>query len=323
MSSLFANAVASIRMGVEDFQQQDHDRDISAVRNFYAGVLLLAKEALVRAAPGADPNVVIGAKLKPIPDGRGGIAMEQIGHTTVDFQQIGDRARDFGIAIDHSALKSLNKIRNAMEHHYTSESAAAIRAAISKGFPVVASLFRQLDEDPLALLGNAWTVMLETKDLYDQELQAARKTLADVAWHSPSVAGAGLRCPSCQSELIEQVDGDNEAQDCIEFRCRTCGAKPEAGDVIEQALDDLYASSAYVRYKEAMEDGPLYQCPACDRHTLVEGEDCCANCSEPLDYRSECFRCGTGIGIQDYLDGLDEGLCSYCAYVAEKVMRED
>lgn len=44
MSSLFANAVASIRMGVEDFQQQDHDRDISAVRNFYAGVLLLAKE---------------------------------------------------------------------------------------------------------------------------------------------------------------------------------------------------------------------------------------------------------------------------------------
>ena len=91
-------------MGVEDFQQQDHDRDISAVRNFYAGVLLLAKEALVRAAPEADPNVVIGAKLKPIPDGQGGIEMEQVGHTTVDFQQTGDRARVFGIAIDHNAL---------------------------------------------------------------------------------------------------------------------------------------------------------------------------------------------------------------------------
>ena len=46
MPSLFSNAVASIRMGVEDFRQQDPDRDISAVRNFYAGVLLLAKEAL-------------------------------------------------------------------------------------------------------------------------------------------------------------------------------------------------------------------------------------------------------------------------------------
>jgi hypothetical protein len=63
MPSLLENATASIRMGVEDFRQQDHDRDISAVRNFYAGVLLLAKEALIRAVPNADPQHVIGAKL--------------------------------------------------------------------------------------------------------------------------------------------------------------------------------------------------------------------------------------------------------------------
>lgn len=56
MPSLFENAVASIRMGVEDYRQQDGDRDVSAVRNFYAGVLLLAKEALVRKAPDADPR---------------------------------------------------------------------------------------------------------------------------------------------------------------------------------------------------------------------------------------------------------------------------
>src|SRR3546814_14579502 len=71
-------SVASIRMGVEDFRQQDHDRDISAVRNFYAGVLLLVKEALIRAAPEADPQHVIGAKLKPVPDGQGGIEMAQV-----------------------------------------------------------------------------------------------------------------------------------------------------------------------------------------------------------------------------------------------------
>lgn len=164
-------------MGVEDFRQQDPDRDISAVRNFYAGVLLLAKEALIRAAPNADPALVIGAKLKPIPDGAGGIAMEQVGHTTVDFQQIGDRAKDFGVNIDHKALKALNTIRNDMEHHYTDESATAIRAAISKGFPVAASLFRQMEEVPTELLGDAWTTMLETKELYDQELREARATL--------------------------------------------------------------------------------------------------------------------------------------------------
>jgi LytS/YehU family sensor histidine kinase len=108
-------------------------------------VLLLA-EALIRAAPNADPQHIIGAKLKPVPDGQGGIEMSQVGHSTIDFQQIGERAKDFGIALDHKALKALNTIRNDMEHHYTSESATAIRAAISKGFPVAASLFRQMDE---------------------------------------------------------------------------------------------------------------------------------------------------------------------------------
>ena len=310
-------------MGVEDFRQQDPDRDISAVRNFYAGVLLLAKEALIRAAPHADPALVIGAKLKPVPNGAGGIAMQQVGHTTVDFQQIGDRAKDFGVHIDHKALKALNTIRNDMEHHYTDESATAIRAAISKGFPVVASLFRQMDEVPTELLGDAWTAMLETKELYDQELKEARATLEKVTWHSPSLDGATLQCCECKSELVEQTDPDNESQDSVELRCRTCGEFPVLADVVEQVIDRTYGVEAYIRYKDACEEGPIYTCPACDRHTLVEAEDACANCNEPLDYSSECSRCGNGISIQDYLDGLDGGLCSYCSWQMEKIMRED
>ncbi|WP_199720802.1 hypothetical protein [Azospirillum cavernae] len=167
---MFENAIASIRMGIEDFRQQDHDRDISAVRNLYAGTLLLAKEALVRAAPKADPALVIGAKIKPVPDGAGGIAMRQSGHTTIDFQEIGERARTFGIPLDPGALNALNKIRNDIEHHYTSESVTAIRAAISKGFPVIDSLFRHLDENPVKLLGEVWKTMLKTKEDYDQDL---------------------------------------------------------------------------------------------------------------------------------------------------------
>lgn len=323
MPSLFDNAVASIRMGVEDFRQQDPDRDISAVRNFYAGVLLLAKEALIRAAPNADPALVIGAKLKPIPNGTGGIAMEQVGHTTVDFQQIGDRAKDFGVHIDHKALKALNRIRNDMEHHYTDESATAIRAAISKGFPVAASLFRQMDEVPTELLGDAWTTMLETKELYDQELKEARATLDKVTWHSPSLNGATLNCGECKSELVEQTDPDNESQDCVELRCRTCGGFPNLAETIEQAIDNIFGVEAYIRHKDAGEDGPIYTCPACRRNTLIEGEDACASCNEPLDYTSECDRCGSEITVQDFLEGLDGGLCSYCSWQIEKIMRED
>lgn len=323
MPSLFENAIASIRMGVEDFRQQDHDRDISAVRNFYAGLLLLAKEALIRAAPNADPQHVIGAKLKPVPDGQGGIEMSQVGHSTIDFQQIGERAKDFGITLDHTALRALNTIRNDMEHHYTSESAMAIRAAISKGFPVAASLFRQMEENPLTLLGEAWTTMLETKELYDQELREARATLEKIEWHSPSIIPEVIQCGNCQSELVEQAEPENESQGCAELRCKTCGEDVETADAIERAIEKVHGAEAYIRYKDAFEDGPIYTCPACGRATLVEGEDGCANCSEPLDYTDECMRCRTGISIQDYLDGLDGGLCSYCAHMQEKIMRDD
>lgn len=322
MPSLFENAIASIRMGVEDYRQQDSDRDVSAVRNFYAGVLLLAKETLIRKAPLADAQLVIGARLKPVPDGQGGIEMAKVGHTTIDFQQIADRAADFGISLDHQALRALNKIRNDMEHHYTSESATAIRAAISKGFPVVASLFRQLSEEPAACLGDAWTVMLETKELYDQELSDARSTLEKIQWFSPSITPELFKCEHCQSELIEQVESDNEQQNAAELRCRTCGEELDMVEMIERALESVYGTDTYIRYKDAGEDGPIYDCPACERSTLVEGEDGCANCGESLDYDSECGRCGAGITIQDYLDGLDEGLCGYCSYMYEKIMRE-
>ncbi|KQT07009.1 hypothetical protein ASG50_00830 [Rhizobium sp. Leaf386] len=65
MSKLFENAVTSIQLGVEDYQQNDPRRAISAVRNFYAGVLLLAKETLVRSAPDADLSDLIGGSISP------------------------------------------------------------------------------------------------------------------------------------------------------------------------------------------------------------------------------------------------------------------
>lgn len=323
MPSLFENAISSIRMGFEDFRQQDADRDISAVRNFYAGVLLLAKEAIIRAAPKADPMMIIGAKLKPVSDGDGGFELKQVGQTTVDYGQIAERAKDFNIALDLQALKTLNKLRNDMEHYYTAETSNAIREAISRGFPVVASLLRQMEEDPVELLEGVWTAMLETKELYDHQLAEARATLEAVKWFSPSINERSFRCDECQSELIEQLVPGNDNQRLVELHCKTCGADHDIDDAVERAVDRLFGGDSYIRAKETGESGPVYTCPACERETLLEEEGGCASCGEALDYQSECMRCGEGIPIQDYLDGIDEGLCSYCAYIKEKVMGDD
>lgn len=322
MTPLLQNAVSSIRMGIEDYNQQDIDRAASAVRNFYAGVLLLAKCALIKAAPNADPMLVIAGKVEPVADGNGGIEMRQQGHTTVDFNQIQRRAKNLGVEIDGAALKSLNRIRNDVEHHYTTESLAAVRQAISEGFPVVASLFRQIGEDPAVLLHNEWNAMLMVKDLFDKELAAAQATFSNVDWHASAASGLVFKCPDCTSKLIEQQDADNETQDFIELKCRACAEEPETSDVIENAVEDHYGMDAYIQAKEGGEPGPIHECPSCQRETLLDFEDKCLNCGEEMDFSNECMRCSNDITLADYLDGLDSGLCSYCAHIAEKIMRE-
>lgn len=165
--------------------------------------------------------------------------------------------------------------------------------------------------------------MLETKELYDQELAAARATFQNVKWFSATLDGTPLKCSDCKAELIEQTDPENERQDWIELHCKVCGLHPDLDVAIEQAVDDVHGMDAYRRHKEVGEDGPVYECPACKRNTLVEGENSCANCNESVDYEDECTRCGNGISLQDYIEGLDGGLCSYCNWQVDKLERND
>ncbi len=44
MSEIFENAVTSIILGIEDFKHGSDERMLSAARNYYAGLLLLANE---------------------------------------------------------------------------------------------------------------------------------------------------------------------------------------------------------------------------------------------------------------------------------------
>jgi hypothetical protein len=44
--SILQNAIDSIQVGVEDYNQEDERRNASAIRNIFAGILLLYKERL-------------------------------------------------------------------------------------------------------------------------------------------------------------------------------------------------------------------------------------------------------------------------------------
>lgn len=226
MSAMFQNAVAAIRMGIEDYALDRPDRSLSAVRNFYAGVLLLTKEVLVRRAPLADPDAVIGARYKPVPDGAGGVDYVPDSKTTIDFATIGKRFKDFGLEIDRAALTELGDIRNQVEHRYTNKPSQVVREIIAKAFPVTAQLFWLAGEDPRVQLGEAWATMLEARALYELELERCRTTLEAVEWRSATVADAHLRCDDCGSDLIAQAEAGNIDQAEMSLSCHACGATP-------------------------------------------------------------------------------------------------
>ena len=321
MSKLFENAVTSIQLGVEDYQQDDPRRAISAVRNFYAGVLLLAKETLVRSVPDADFGDLIGAKYKPVPDGIGGVDFVQDGSSTIDIVTIGKRFKDFGLSIDQKALEELSRIRNDVEHLYTQKPGEAVRESIANAFPVVVQLFEHMDEAPGVHLGDAWPVMLEAKALYEKELKSCKDSLSRVAWISGTIAKAGLICHQCKSKLVRQLDPDNTQQVNMELFCRACGQEPAVERTIEASLTESLRGEVYYRMKDAGEDGPQYHCNECDNDTYIDFEAICAVCG--YEYGDEdCYRCGASIPLQEIIDGEQSGLCGYCSYQYDKVMSE-
>lgn len=321
MSALYQNAVSSIRMGVEDYANNDANRTLSAVRNFYAGLLLLAKEVLVRSAPDADITEIIGAKYKPVPDGDGGVKYVSDGVQTVDFHSLSQRLKDFGLSINSRELNELNRIRNEIEHRYTDQPSEAVREAIAKAFPLTSELFRFLNEDPSIELGPAWQSMLSTKALYDRELAACRESRSGIEWLSPTVGIAKLQCTNCASELVQQVDATNTDQNTAELKCRACGSLLETEDLVVETLAEELAHESFVRAKDSGEDGPVYDCPECLREAYVDFEEMCAVCGYKADDRG-CSRCGEVIPLSEmaYSDG--SGLCSYCEHVSYKLMRD-
>ena len=95
MNTLLDNAVASIQLGVEDFElsKEDPRRVISAIRNLYAGVLLLFKEELARRSPKehGEPPILLRERLElKFELTSNGLKQKKI-NKTVDFHGIKQR----------------------------------------------------------------------------------------------------------------------------------------------------------------------------------------------------------------------------------------
>ena len=296
MSELFNNAVQSIKLGLEDYQKNDPVRILSAIRNLHSGILLLAKEVLVRRVKGIDWRDILAPGYKPIPDGSGGIKYIPQSKVTIDLQNISTRFKDFGLTINQKSLESLVRIRNDIEHLAPQSNADTMRRAISEALPVAYTLFRQAREDPRDVLEEAWSTMLEVRSVYDHELRACIQTFIDVEWLCDVLDNVSLICVKCGSELVAQDDPKNGDPYEICATCRSCGSSTGAVDLIRQSVSSHFDGIHYETCPECAETSYTedYGCIFCG---LMLGEcefcleDLTTNSVDPDNYKI-CVYCG-------------------------------
>ena len=317
MNSLLENAIQSLQIGIEDYQANDPRRALSAVRNFYAGTLLLGKEVLVRQAPRADPMEALGTRFRPKPDGNGGTKVVA-DRRTIDFATLGPRLSDFGVSVDQAALEKLNRVRNDIEHYFTKDSTEIVRASIATAFPVVAALFRHARLAPEELLGDAWQFLLMDRQVYEQELEECRRTFSEIRWIAAVLEGREIQCPYCELDLVVQSDAKNHDQQLMECRCRACGKDVPAEQAVGATLGAHYAGESYLAAKYGG-DQPLHVCPMCgvEAYLLTSEHVGCVWCGERL---GRCGLCGEGLTPENVAWDDDMRWCSYCAY---KIFKDD
>jgi predicted RNA-binding Zn-ribbon protein involved in translation (DUF1610 family) len=318
-SQLQDNAVISIQLGLEDYAAGDERRMVSAVRNLYAGVLLLCKEVLRRLSPPGSNDVLIRIKKKAIKQPDGTVILVGDGTKTIDRADIESLFRQLNLKADLTRLRHLAEIRNDVEHMHPRVGPNLMKDAIATAMPIIRAVVSdELAEQPSDLLGhNAWKTMLEVSKVYEEELASCRDSFASVTWDSEALKSAleDFQCPHCASKLIRNfADGTIKAESVV-LVCSHCGEEAEREVVFEAALAEHLSAEAYLSMTDGG-DPPLETCPECGRDTFVSAEARCANCGFSMVGYS-CLICGEGLTVDDYANGNGK-LCSYHQHVMDK-----
>lgn len=287
--SLIQNAIDSIEVGVEDYEKNEPRRAASAIRNFYAGVLLLLKEKLRQVSPAGSGEALIYERVE-FKATSSGVVFVGKGKNTVDVAQIKERFKSLNLSLDSAPLDQLQAIRNDIEHHDSSKhSHVKVQAAIAKTFVLVTRVLEDhLNQKPYEVFSErVWTTMLAEANTYKEFEDRCRKSIAALP-HVPAAAIPileELECIECGSLLMKAVSNDYfEGR----FECCACGEPAKVRDVMPPALEYAYASETY----EAAKDGcelPIGTCPICGLKAFHVEENICLVCGETGPYNEHDF----------------------------------
>lgn len=314
MATILENAASSIALGIEDIQSDDPKRALSAIRNFYAGVLLLGKACLLSRAENADPAIVLAAKHKLVPDGSGNVRFEAKGASTIDVHDLEQRFKDFELKWPKedakAAFAALRSTRNAVEHSSHSHTHATIKQTVGACYPIVADFLDILGESPADHLGASWTFMAEQEQLYSKLVAECLASLSELPWANYLTSDDPAACPACGLGLLKQSEPENTAPQKIDALCHGCGATYGTEDFVELLVHNIFYADAYIAMTQGGEPAWV-ECSKCQRDTFVLAieDPACFLCGyEP---KEECQVCGQLLtpGVEADFGG---DLCQNC-----------
>ncbi len=317
--SILNNAIASIQVGVEDYLSKDSKRKYSAVRNVFAGLLLLYKEKLCRLSPRDDKELLIRANIGFERNEQGQISFSKAVKKTVNVQEIKKRFKSLKIGVDWKNFDKVNFLRNEVEHYYTEKSTKNIDELVAISCLLIRNfIVEELEQDPARLLGEeCWQVLLEVRTVYEQEKLECNTSLSEVDWKYSVISNSlsEMRCPSCSSGLVKANKLFDEYPN-ISLQCANCNSTFKYTDIMADHLNEVYFADSYIAATQGG-DYPIDDCSQCWEATFIVEEGLCTNCGYSTEYL-ECVECGITIGLREE---TAQKICDRCDYA--RSMLED
>ncbi|HDS5694118.1 TPA: hypothetical protein QHW38_003587 [Escherichia coli] len=326
------NALLSIQLGIEDFELSQRKveaggnpaRALSAVRNLFAGMLLLFKYKIATSVDSPEDAYTLihkANKIQPQSDGNGGVKWVPVGGfkaQTIETDDIEQRLKGFSIDVDWAVVKQLKDCRNHLEHLHPTNTLGEIAGFVANLFPLLSDFItNQLNAEPYPLLGDSWKIMLAHSEVY-----AAKRKECDESWEKAGIPENienllhDCKCDMCQSELLAASNDslDNgfsveDDDDKFKYLCLACGYSDVIAPLLIEALNDEHAYDW-----GSGEESNIELCCQCDRETFLIAEQLCVWCGAELEHE-ECAVCHKGL---TQFDQDNHGLCDYHAYIVGK-----
>lgn len=319
---LMINAINSISIGVEDSLSKDKRRVISAIRNIYAGILLLCKHVLWNLSPdGSNGSLIYNKHKLELVEGKGIMVPNEVGHT-IGKVEIEKRFKCLGLDMDWKRLNKLALVRNQVEHNYLEDNLNFAEEILALAMPVIVDIFSLLEVDPDTKFGtNIWNDILKNKEVYDSQHEICLATFSDIQWSSDIQKNllSFVRCNHCASSLIRQKCTENTKFKLIDLKCTKCGTFQSKNKVFERAIDSLL-QNAIDSDDCKLEDLKYVEsemCPYCGYRGWIDDEKLCVLCETDT---AQCSRCGESFK-PDELD--DDSTCIGCVIFREQMQKDD